>query len=283
MRFYARLKVAGVTFENRQSIIKNMDILDPIFLKRERSNPHDSNAIAVYHVNGQKIGYIPRENAKELAIIMDKGQEVRASISKLAGGNGYKYGVEIDVYIEQPPPPIVITSENDNDNSRFIELILINSQKGFFNISETLIIIDATQRFPKKIQCFDFISLYIMNKYKASYDLDIYQLLQKAELIWYGNLIAIAGFPYQKLTPYHFLKLLLSDLFLYYGAMDAYYYLKRIDKGETPNPEDVAYMLLHSDNEVAQLFGERFEHLWIGWEKLTVSMKKGDHLSFYYD
>ncbi|ANZ32338.1 MULTISPECIES: HIRAN domain-containing protein [Anoxybacillaceae] len=65
MRFYARLKVAGVTFENRQSIIKNMDILDPIFLKRERSNPHDSNAIAVYHVNGCFLQAKSAENCKK--------------------------------------------------------------------------------------------------------------------------------------------------------------------------------------------------------------------------
>ncbi len=60
------LKVAGVTFEGRQEILKGL-MGAPRLAKLipEPDNKYDPNAIAV-ETNGQKIGYIPRAVACDL-------------------------------------------------------------------------------------------------------------------------------------------------------------------------------------------------------------------------
>ncbi|MBQ4479137.1 MAG: HIRAN domain-containing protein [Victivallales bacterium] len=61
------LKVAGVTFEGRQEILKGMMGAPRLArLVREPDNKYDPNAIAVV-ANGQKIGYIPKAIAGDLA------------------------------------------------------------------------------------------------------------------------------------------------------------------------------------------------------------------------
>jgi len=65
--------VAGVTFENRQEIISNIQG-NTLLLVREEDNPYDENAIAVYYVDRQnlknstmeKVGYLPADIAKQV-------------------------------------------------------------------------------------------------------------------------------------------------------------------------------------------------------------------------
>ena len=43
--------VSGVTFENRQEIIRKMQVGDQVKLQREPRNPYDENAIVVTYLN----------------------------------------------------------------------------------------------------------------------------------------------------------------------------------------------------------------------------------------
>ncbi|MFP7299037.1 HIRAN domain-containing protein [Neobacillus niacini] len=88
LEFFKSLKVKGVSFDRRQDVIAKMDSLDRIVLKRERSNEYDGNAIAIYTIRNEQIGYIDREVSTELAAIMDEGRKVAASISRINGGSG---------------------------------------------------------------------------------------------------------------------------------------------------------------------------------------------------
>lgn len=42
-----------------------------LLLMREPANPYDKNAVAVMTTDGQKLGYIPRGDAKRIASILD--------------------------------------------------------------------------------------------------------------------------------------------------------------------------------------------------------------------
>lgn len=65
--------VAGVTFNDRQSIINGLKIGDYLRICRDYENEYDDNAIGVYlHSNFEIIGYIPRELASKIAKYFDK-------------------------------------------------------------------------------------------------------------------------------------------------------------------------------------------------------------------
>ena len=60
MTFYTKL--AGVTYDGRQTIIRNLyrtgalDVGTEVILQREPNNPYDSFAVAVLTQDGQSIG-----------------------------------------------------------------------------------------------------------------------------------------------------------------------------------------------------------------------------------
>lgn len=60
------LKVAGVTYNNRQSTIKNLHLNDEIILKPEPDNQYDNNAVLVVTKHNEEIGYIPKSDNKPI-------------------------------------------------------------------------------------------------------------------------------------------------------------------------------------------------------------------------
>ena len=56
-----QLRVAGVSFEGRQEAVAALGAGDSLLLEREPLNPHDANAVHVATLNGQSIGYVPRD------------------------------------------------------------------------------------------------------------------------------------------------------------------------------------------------------------------------------
>lgn len=75
--------VAGVTFEGRQEVIKDLHIEESILLMRERNNPYDINAIKVISENGSHIGYINRKLAKKIAPIMEYNLETKQLVGEI--------------------------------------------------------------------------------------------------------------------------------------------------------------------------------------------------------
>lgn len=68
------LEVAGTRFH--QEALAKLRLSDSVFLKRQPDNEHDSNAIAVVGPDEAVLGYIPAVFAKEMAPLIDDGQEV---------------------------------------------------------------------------------------------------------------------------------------------------------------------------------------------------------------
>ena len=104
-------KIVGVTFpnvdgSNRQNLIEELEEKSqtsqsplPLFLRRERMNPYDSNAVAVCDSGGRQLGYLSRQVAVTVAPFIDRGERIRAEVARITGGGlTQNYGVNIRVW-----------------------------------------------------------------------------------------------------------------------------------------------------------------------------------------
>ena len=93
--FNEKVRLTGVTYDDRQYLISRMHETDRIYVKRVYNNSYDRNAIGVFNRNNENVGWIPRDIASNLAPKMDRGVSYYACIHKKLGGNGYNYGLEL--------------------------------------------------------------------------------------------------------------------------------------------------------------------------------------------
>lgn len=104
--------VAGITFDGRQHVAWALEHATRegrrawVELRREASNEHDANAIAVIaHATGKgalhaKVGYLPAEKATALAPIIDAGGRVRVTNFAFVGGyRGRSLGMRLAVNV----------------------------------------------------------------------------------------------------------------------------------------------------------------------------------------
>jgi hypothetical protein len=66
-------------------------------LLREPNNIYDKDAIAVYNIKNQMLGYIARDDEKELAEFINGETEHEASVTSKKGGKGLSYVADIQV------------------------------------------------------------------------------------------------------------------------------------------------------------------------------------------
>jgi hypothetical protein len=74
--------LAGFRYHEAPEIWSELRVGDPLTLERERENPHDANAVSVAW-RGHKLGYVPRRENALLAWSLDRGEPLRARISRL--------------------------------------------------------------------------------------------------------------------------------------------------------------------------------------------------------
>ena len=121
-------KIAGVTFRNpdgssRQRIIKECRVGEALLLIREPDNPIDKFAVKVVRGNGQQLGYLGRNIAREgdrsgIAYRMDRGDKYLCRISDITGGGaGLSYGVNIEIR-EADEAEVRTDAETSNANAR---------------------------------------------------------------------------------------------------------------------------------------------------------------------
>lgn len=112
-------KVIGLGTEKSKSDIEKLEEGDIVKLLREPNNIYDKDAIAVYNIYNEKIGYIARDDEKELAEFMNGETEHEASVTRKNDGNGLSYGANIQVTKVDIGPNI-----NSNcDVQKFIQII----------------------------------------------------------------------------------------------------------------------------------------------------------------
>ena len=91
--------LAGFRYAEAAEIWPHLSAGDALDLVREPDNPHDANAVRV-EWRGRKLGYVPRTDNGALAWAMDRGELLRARVSRLAEHRNLRRRVEFEVYIE---------------------------------------------------------------------------------------------------------------------------------------------------------------------------------------
>lgn len=72
---------------------------DSLQLVREPGNPHDPRAIRV-DWRGHKLGYVPRRDNDAIAWGMDRGDTLRATISRIEHRGASLRRIEFEVFVE---------------------------------------------------------------------------------------------------------------------------------------------------------------------------------------
>jgi HIRAN domain-containing protein len=91
--------LAGFRYAEAAAVWPDLATGDALDLVREPDNPHDANAVRV-EWRGRKLGYVPRAENAALAWAMDRGEPVRARVSRLAEHRNPRRRIEFEVYIE---------------------------------------------------------------------------------------------------------------------------------------------------------------------------------------
>jgi HIRAN domain-containing protein len=91
--------LAGFRYAEAAAVWPDLAMGDALELVREPDNPHDANAVRV-EWHGRKLGYVPRAENAALAWAMDRGEPVRARVSRLAEHRNPRRRIEFEVYIE---------------------------------------------------------------------------------------------------------------------------------------------------------------------------------------
>lgn len=90
------LKVAGTEYLDIRKATKSLLLGDIVFLREEKKNPFDENAIMVISNNGYHIGYIPRKDNLILKNLLVEGKKLYGLIKEI--DENYKE-IVISVYI----------------------------------------------------------------------------------------------------------------------------------------------------------------------------------------
>jgi hypothetical protein len=97
---YRSVAVVGVSFDNHQDVISKLRVGDRLVLVREPENVYDPNAIAVKTESGEKVGYIDRITAEDIARGLDslEKRHIPAEVADITGGltGDSKLGVRIE-------------------------------------------------------------------------------------------------------------------------------------------------------------------------------------------
>jgi hypothetical protein len=100
-------KVVGVTFRNsdgtdRQELIARCRVSEPVQLIADPDNPVDADAVAVCRANGEQLGHLRAELAREIVNKSAMGWRYAVCISDLTGGNGKNRGVNLLLLVAPP-------------------------------------------------------------------------------------------------------------------------------------------------------------------------------------
>jgi hypothetical protein len=91
--------LAGFRYHAAADVWGELRVGDVLELQREPDNPHDSNAVSLSW-RGRKLGYVPRRDNGVLSWSLDRGDTVRARISRLTHHPNPARRIEFEVYAE---------------------------------------------------------------------------------------------------------------------------------------------------------------------------------------
>ena len=103
--------VAGCRYEGRPSVIDAHAIAGGrVYLVRDRRNRYSRNAVEVRTGDGYQIGYVPEEEAIDLAPLLDAAHPYEAEVKKILRGGRYPIPVIVaDLYRSDATVPGLVT------------------------------------------------------------------------------------------------------------------------------------------------------------------------------
>jgi ABC-type cobalamin transport system ATPase subunit len=90
--------VAGFQFHRGDAVWPYLAVGALLELVREPNNSHDTNAVAVYFQN-DKLGYVPRGENSAVAQMLDRGEQLTATVSRLTVGEDPWQRVRFSVFL----------------------------------------------------------------------------------------------------------------------------------------------------------------------------------------
>lgn len=91
--------LAGFRYHAAAEVFSDLRVGDPLELAREPDNPHDRNAVSLSW-RGHKLGYVPRRDNATLAWSLDRGDRLRARISRVIAHPNPARRIEFEIYAE---------------------------------------------------------------------------------------------------------------------------------------------------------------------------------------
>ena len=93
------IKAVGVTYGNRQNVIKTLHIGDTLYFVPEENNAYDKNAILIVTESGKDIGYVSKDYNKAILQNIRDGVVYKLTVSNITGTISTNFGVNIKVSI----------------------------------------------------------------------------------------------------------------------------------------------------------------------------------------
>jgi single-stranded-DNA-specific exonuclease len=94
-----RSKIVGITFDNRMEFVKQLKQGEQLFLKREKDNQYDKNAVALENKSGNPLGYLKKELSLTIAPEMDSEKYTYECFVKEITGGIDKKNLGINIII----------------------------------------------------------------------------------------------------------------------------------------------------------------------------------------
>jgi hypothetical protein len=91
--------LAGIRHHDAAHLWNLLGVGDSLELVREPDNPHDPRAVRV-EWRGRKLGYVPRRDNDAIAWGMDRGDTLRARISRIERRGAALRRIEFEVYVD---------------------------------------------------------------------------------------------------------------------------------------------------------------------------------------
>jgi hypothetical protein len=91
--------LAGFRYHAAAEVFSELRAGDALELAREPDNPHDPNAVSLSW-RGHKLGYVPRRDNGTLAWSLDRGDALRARISRVTTHPNPARRIEFEIYAE---------------------------------------------------------------------------------------------------------------------------------------------------------------------------------------
>jgi len=90
--------VAGFRYYSGEDVWEQLAPGRTLDLKREPGNKFDYDAVEIYHEK-EKLGYIPRSDSMIIAQLMDKGVDIKATISEVVENDSpnQRIGVAVEM------------------------------------------------------------------------------------------------------------------------------------------------------------------------------------------